>query len=200
MYHLATCYVYCSGDDPRGRLWLWRAERKQPPGCYDPSRLMLGMMRRAAGENPPIPAAVRATPKALCWCGVMRVSAPPPRKQSTGDLLIGVADNGTLLGIEHDRLYSDDKYMRHLAQVVRNGLGDGASTHRSDDLDRRREDHLFRERQRLDARGRGRARRDNRRRRPGWGISDHRASRPLHPRRANSSLPAVEESREIGAG
>jgi type I restriction enzyme R subunit len=45
-----------------------------------------------------------------------------------GDLLIGVADDGTVVGIEHDQLESDDKYMRHLAQVVRNGLGDRAST------------------------------------------------------------------------
>ena len=45
-----------------------------------------------------------------------------------GDLLIGVDDDGSVLGIEHDRLESDDKFMRHLAQVVRNGLGDRAST------------------------------------------------------------------------
>ena len=35
---------------------------------------------------------------------------------------------GVALGIEHDRLESDDKFMRHLAQVVRNGLGDRAGT------------------------------------------------------------------------
>ncbi len=45
-----------------------------------------------------------------------------------GDLLIGVADNGSIVGIERDRLESDDKFMRHLAQVVRNGLGDRAGT------------------------------------------------------------------------
>jgi type I restriction enzyme R subunit len=45
-----------------------------------------------------------------------------------GDLLIGVADDGGVVGIEHDRLESDDKFMRHLAQVVRNGLGDRAAT------------------------------------------------------------------------
>lgn len=45
-----------------------------------------------------------------------------------GDLLVGVADDRTVLGIEHDRLESDDRFMRHLAQVVRNGLGDRAST------------------------------------------------------------------------
>jgi hypothetical protein len=30
--------------------------------------------------------------------------------------------------IDHDRLDNDDKFMRHLAQVVRNGLGDRAGT------------------------------------------------------------------------
>jgi len=45
-----------------------------------------------------------------------------------GDLLIGVADDGAVVGIEADRLESDDKFMRHLAQVVRNGLGDRAGT------------------------------------------------------------------------
>jgi type I restriction enzyme R subunit len=45
-----------------------------------------------------------------------------------GDLLIGVADDGGIVGIEADRLESDDKFMRHLAQVVRNGLGDRAGT------------------------------------------------------------------------
>ncbi len=45
-----------------------------------------------------------------------------------GDLLIGVADDGAIVGIERDRLESDDEFMRHLAQMVRNGLGDRAST------------------------------------------------------------------------
>jgi type I restriction enzyme R subunit len=45
-----------------------------------------------------------------------------------GDLLIGVADGRTIVGIEKDRLDSDDKFMLHLAQVVRNGLGDRAGT------------------------------------------------------------------------
>jgi Putative DNA-binding domain len=45
-----------------------------------------------------------------------------------GDLLIGVADDGAIVGIEADRLENDDKFMRHLAQVVRNGLGDRAGT------------------------------------------------------------------------
>jgi hypothetical protein len=45
-----------------------------------------------------------------------------------GDLLIGVADDRTIVGIERDRLENDDKFMRHLAQVVRNGLGDRAGT------------------------------------------------------------------------
>lgn len=45
-----------------------------------------------------------------------------------GDLLIGVADDGSIVGIERDQLENDDKFMRHLAQVVRNGLGDRAGT------------------------------------------------------------------------
>lgn len=45
-----------------------------------------------------------------------------------GDLLIGVADDGSIVGTERDKLESDDKFMRHLAQVVRNGLGDRAGT------------------------------------------------------------------------
>ncbi len=45
-----------------------------------------------------------------------------------GDLLIGVADDRTIVGIEADRLENDDKFMLHLAQVVRNGLGDRAGT------------------------------------------------------------------------
>ena len=45
-----------------------------------------------------------------------------------GDLLIGVADDGVIVGIEHDQLETDDKFMRRLAQVVRNGLGDRART------------------------------------------------------------------------
>ncbi len=45
-----------------------------------------------------------------------------------GDLLIGVADDGSIVGIERDQLESDDKFMRHLAQVVRNGLGDRTGT------------------------------------------------------------------------
>ncbi|MXY53020.1 MAG: DEAD/DEAH box helicase [Gammaproteobacteria bacterium] len=45
-----------------------------------------------------------------------------------GDLLIGVDDDGNVLGIEHDRLASDDKFMRHLAQSVRNSLGARAGT------------------------------------------------------------------------
>ncbi len=45
-----------------------------------------------------------------------------------GDLLIGVADNGEVVGIEHDRFENEDKFMLHLIQVVRNGLGDRAGT------------------------------------------------------------------------
>ena len=45
-----------------------------------------------------------------------------------GDLLIGVADDRAIVGIERDQLENEDKFMRHLAQVVRNGLGDRAGT------------------------------------------------------------------------
>jgi type I restriction enzyme R subunit len=45
-----------------------------------------------------------------------------------GDLLIGVADDGAIVGIEHDQFESDDKFMLHLTQIVRNGLGDRAGT------------------------------------------------------------------------
>jgi hypothetical protein len=45
-----------------------------------------------------------------------------------GDLLIGVADDKTVLGIEHDQLENDDKFMRHLMQMSRNAFGNRAST------------------------------------------------------------------------
>ena len=45
-----------------------------------------------------------------------------------GDLIIGVNDAGEVVGIELDQFDSSDKFMLHLAQVVRNGLGDRAST------------------------------------------------------------------------
>ena len=45
-----------------------------------------------------------------------------------GDLLLGVADDGSITGIERDRLDNDDKFMLHLSQVVRNGLGNRAGT------------------------------------------------------------------------
>ncbi|MGH7798245.1 MAG: AlbA family DNA-binding domain-containing protein, partial [Candidatus Binatia bacterium] len=45
-----------------------------------------------------------------------------------GDLLIGVADDRSVVGIERDDLENDDKFLRHLAQAVRNGLGDRAGT------------------------------------------------------------------------
>ena len=37
-------------------------------------------------------------------------------------------DDRKVLGIDHDRLENDDKFLRHLAQAVRNGLGDRAGT------------------------------------------------------------------------
>ena len=45
-----------------------------------------------------------------------------------GDLLLGVADDGSIVGIERDRLNDHDKFMLHLAQAVRSGLGDRAGT------------------------------------------------------------------------
>jgi GTPase len=45
-----------------------------------------------------------------------------------GDLLIGVGDDGSLVGIEREQLESDDTFMRYLAQAVGNGLGDRAGT------------------------------------------------------------------------
>lgn len=45
-----------------------------------------------------------------------------------GDLLLGVADDRTIVGVEKDRLENDDKFMLHLSQVVRNGLGERAGT------------------------------------------------------------------------
>jgi type I restriction enzyme, R subunit len=58
---------------------------------------------------------------------VLKTIAAFPNTEG-GDLLIGVADDGSAVGIEHDQLENDDKFMRHLAQVVRNGLGDRAGT------------------------------------------------------------------------
>jgi hypothetical protein len=45
-----------------------------------------------------------------------------------GDLLIGVGDDRTIVGLEHDHFDNEDKFMLHLAQVVRNALGDRSST------------------------------------------------------------------------
>lgn len=44
-----------------------------------------------------------------------------------GDLLIGVADDGSIIGIEADRLGSDDEFLAHLTQVLRSSLGDRAA-------------------------------------------------------------------------
>ncbi len=41
-----------------------------------------------------------------------------------GDLLIGVADDASIVGTGPDDFDSDDKFMLHLSQVVRNGLGE----------------------------------------------------------------------------
>ena len=45
-----------------------------------------------------------------------------------GDLLIGVSDGGSVVGIEADRFENEDGFALHLAQVVRDGLGDRART------------------------------------------------------------------------
>ena len=45
-----------------------------------------------------------------------------------GDVLIGVADDRSVLGIAADQFESDEKFMLHLSQVVRIGLGDRAGT------------------------------------------------------------------------
>jgi len=45
-----------------------------------------------------------------------------------GDLLIGVGDDRSVLGIEADAFESEDRFMLHLSQVVRNALGDPAGT------------------------------------------------------------------------
>ena len=39
-----------------------------------------------------------------------------------------MAGDGSVVGIEADRFESDDRFMRHLDQVVRSGLGDRAGT------------------------------------------------------------------------
>lgn len=46
-----------------------------------------------------------------------------------GDLLIGVAEGGSIVGIERDGFDSEDDFMHYLAQAVRNALGDRAITH-----------------------------------------------------------------------
>ncbi len=49
-----------------------------------------------------------------------------------GDLLIGVADDGSVVGIERDRMDNDDKVhalVFGLAPVVRNAVGDRAGTY-----------------------------------------------------------------------
>ena len=43
-----------------------------------------------------------------------------------GDLLIGVADDKTVTGIEADRFDNDDRFLLHLSHVVTQGRGDRA--------------------------------------------------------------------------
>ncbi|HZA56816.1 MAG TPA: ATP-binding protein, partial [Candidatus Udaeobacter sp.] len=45
-----------------------------------------------------------------------------------GDLLIGIGDDRSVVGIEADAFDDEDKFMLHLSQMVRNALGDRAST------------------------------------------------------------------------
>lgn len=45
-----------------------------------------------------------------------------------GDLLIGVADDGTVLGLDADGFENHDKFLLHLTEQVRNALGDLAAT------------------------------------------------------------------------
>ncbi|HSF29463.1 MAG TPA: RNA-binding domain-containing protein [Candidatus Tectomicrobia bacterium] len=46
-----------------------------------------------------------------------------------GDLLIGVADDRTIVGIEPDGFESEDTFMQHLAQVVHESVGDWVSAY-----------------------------------------------------------------------
>ncbi|MFN2432315.1 MAG: helix-turn-helix domain-containing protein [Gemmatimonadota bacterium] len=45
-----------------------------------------------------------------------------------GDLLIGIADDRSVLGIDADAFKNEDRFMLHLTQMVRNGLGERAGT------------------------------------------------------------------------
>jgi len=45
-----------------------------------------------------------------------------------GDLVIGIADDKTVLGIEADGFENKDRYLLHLSHVVTQGLGDRAGT------------------------------------------------------------------------
>ena len=45
-----------------------------------------------------------------------------------GDLLIGVDDDGNALGLDIDEFDNDDRYLRHVSQLVANALGDSAAT------------------------------------------------------------------------
>jgi hypothetical protein len=74
----------------------------------------------------PLEAVVAEKLEAMVSLGVTNsrmMNNAPSRRSSTG-----VGDDGAIVGIERDQLESDDKFMRHLAQVVRNGLGDRAGT------------------------------------------------------------------------
>ena len=44
------------------------------------------------------------------------------------DLLIGVADDRSIVGLEADRFENEDKFMLHLSHVIGAALGDRAGT------------------------------------------------------------------------
>ena len=45
-----------------------------------------------------------------------------------GDLLIGVADDKSIVGVEADRFESEDKFLLHLSHAIGAALGDRAGT------------------------------------------------------------------------
>ena len=61
-----------------------------------------------------------------------------------GDLLLGVADDGTVLGIEHDRLETDDKSCGTSSRSFRTASATARDVHRSEDADCRGEDGVSR--------------------------------------------------------
>jgi predicted HTH transcriptional regulator len=64
--------------------------------------------------------------RAVTYAGIKTIAAF--LNTEGGDLLIGVADDRSVLGIEKDGFENEDKFMLHLSQMVRNTLGDRAGT------------------------------------------------------------------------